>query len=520
MSNKSIVNNRFDLRQTKTVIIHDGRFHADDMMFAAMAQAAAEKNRRKIEVIRTSQLPTDYSPEIIVGDIGMGVYDHHKGVDGTEALGLKHNTEDYMAAACGLLYKDIKDILFPGTSETKNVFEAMIDIIEHCDNTPDNNTFSDSINFFAPINDDQAEEAATKAIAYCKAIVLGFIESHEKEVSGKKWAVPRVCSGIVPGVAEKRETRYWKASNQIKNRYKYVSFNNKTDMKLRAMDTYSLACGVLNQRRRQYWREEIEKSDAIQIAEMERREKEIWPRAVAEMQSRTIFLEQYVPYGQYVKDLPALFVITPSQRGGYNVNILKTNTGKYRFEPDLLTKFPGCSFVANDKRFVFFDDKEQALSAAYRAGDTVGRYFNKYGFNAYRDIYGGLKQGYTGDFYQDLIAEDISLNMYVRDHVKNPNHLSVAEYRRLQLAVMGNPYLTHAFCVRFDGTGETMRWRFDLSVVDMQGLNKDNLWLKHPNGSPWDMGLNNYVGTAEGIELFMAVHPGANNGNNHNVDRK
>ena len=82
-------------------------------------------------------------------------------------------------------YQDVKNILFPGASETKQVFEAFIDIIEHCDNTPDNNTFSDSINFFAPIDESKTDEMAQIAIAYCKAVVVGFVEAHEKEKGGK-----------------------------------------------------------------------------------------------------------------------------------------------------------------------------------------------------------------------------------------------------------------------------------------------------------------------------------------------
>lgn len=507
MSKDSIIQNRFDSRKTKTVIIHDGRFHADDMMFAAMAMVAAEKSRNRIEIKRMSKLPDEYSETTIAGDIGLGVYDHHTGIDGTIAIGAQNNTDDYQSAACGLLYKDIKDVLFPGDSETKKVFEALIDIIEHCDNTPDNNTFSDSVNFFAPTDESKSDEMAVKAINYCKAVVSGFVDAHEKERSGKIWAVPRVCGGIVPGVAEKKDTRYWKATNQIKNRYKYVSFNNQSPMKLRSMDTYSLACGVLNQRRRQFWREEIEKSDAEQIAEMERREREEWPKAVEAMRHRTIELDNYIPYGQHVKDLSALFVVMPSQRGGYTVNLLKTNTGKYRFEPDLLTKFDGCSFVANDKRFVFFDTQEQALKAAHTAGKTIDRYLEIHGFNAYRDIYGGCAKGYVGDFYQDLISEDIALNMYVKETVKDPNNLTVEDYRRLQIAIMDNAYLIHAFCVRFRNDGEAMRWNTEASVTDIQGLNKDNLWVKNRNGSKWDMGLINYLNTQRGMEVLMKVRP-------------
>ena len=47
-----IIENRFDPRNTKTVIIHDGRFHADDMLFAAMAMYAAEKYKNKLELKR------------------------------------------------------------------------------------------------------------------------------------------------------------------------------------------------------------------------------------------------------------------------------------------------------------------------------------------------------------------------------------------------------------------------------------------------------------------------------------
>lgn len=507
MTEKSIIHNRFDPRKTKTVIVHDGRFHADDMLFLAMATIAAEKYRNRIEIVRTSVLPEEYSPTTVVGDIGFGVYDHHPDVDGTPAVGAQNNTEDYIAASCGLLYRDIKDVLFPGDSETKKVFEAFVDIIEHCDNTPDNNTFSDSVNFFSPPDDSKCDEMAMKAISYCKAVVNGFIDSHEKEKSGKTWAVPKVCGGIVPGVAEKKDTRYWKATNQVKNKYKYVSFNNKLDMKLRSMDTYSLACGALNQRKRQYWREEIAKSDAAQIEELARREREEWPKAVAEMKHKTIVLDNYIPYGQYVKELSALFVVIPSQRGGYTVNFLKTNTGKYRFEPDLLVNFDGCTFVANDKRFVFFDTKEHALEAAYMAGKTVERYFEKHGFNAYRDIYGGCAKGYTGDFYQDLISEDIALNMYVRENVRDLNDLTVEDYRKLQIAVTDNPYLIHSFCVHFFNEGEKMSWRPDVSATEIQGLKKDALWTKCRNGSRWDMGLANYLQTPRGVETFFKVNP-------------
>lgn len=507
MSNQSVITNKFDPRKTKTVIIHDGRFHADDVMFAAMALAIGKKYRNQINIIRSSEVPTDYSEDVVIGDLGLGVYDHHSDINGNKAMGSHNDNEDHVSAACGLLYNDIKNYLFPGDSETKKLFEAFIDIIEHCDVTPDNNTFSDSIGFFAPIDETKMDVHAMKAIEYCKAIVVGFMEAHEKERSGKIWAVPKICAGIVPGVQEKKDQRYWKATSQIKNRYRYVSFNNKTEIKLRSMDTYSLACGVLNYRKRQQWRDEIERADAEQIKEMERREREDWPKALSEMKHRTIVLDKYLPYGQYIKEIPALFIVTESQRGGYSVTILKTNTGKPRFEPDLLLNFEGVTFVATDKRFVVFDTKEHALNAAYQCGETVTKYLKTYGLNAYRDIYGGCKEKYSNDFYQDLISEDIAMNMYVRENISNVNNMTVNDFRRLQVAVVGNKYLTHVFCSRFRPDESRMWWDFSINSTDQQNVGKITLLESRIDGKRWDIGLESYLATEQGNKMIKEVHP-------------
>lgn len=501
------VENRFDSRKTKTVIIHDGRFHADDMMFAALAITAAEKHKNKIEIKRLNSVPEEYDETIVIGDLGLGVYDHHVGLNGKDAIGIQVKDKNNLPAACGLLYQDVKHIIFPGESETKNVFEAFINIIEHCDNTSDANTFSDSINFFSPIDDSEMDKMAELAIKYCKAVVCGFMEAHEKERNGKTWAVPRVCGGIVPGIEYKKDERYFKATNQVKNKYRYVSFHGEEDIKLRSMDTYSLACGVLNQRKRQYWRSMMEENDQLQIKDLEKREREDWPKALAAMEHLTIYLDKYIPYGKFVKELNALFVVIPSQRGGYTVNLLKTMTGKYRFDPNLLTQCKGCTFVANDQRFVFFDTKEHALQAAHMAGTATEKYLEQFGFDGYRDIYGGCARGYTDNFYQDLLCEDIALCMFVRDHVKNPNKLTLDEYRMLQIAVHGNSYLIHCFCVHFDSDEENMMWKTDIGVTEVKGINNKTLWTKNRKNKKWNMGLDSYLSLPQSIELWDKVFP-------------
>lgn len=497
MSDNQIINNVFDPRKTKTVIVHSGRFHADDMMFVALAKVAAEKCKNSIEVKRMAEMPNAYSADVVVGDVGGGRYDHH---DQETQSPIGHKP-----AACGILYREIADFLFPGSSETKRSFEAFIDIIEHCDNTPDNNTFSDAINFLAPLDESMSDECAEKAISFCRAVVLGFMTYHDRERSGKTWSVPRACRGIVPGVEDKKEQRYFKANNQTRNKYKYVGFNNTRNIKLGSMDTYSLACGALNQQKRQFWKEEIENSDREKIVEMERRERDEWPLAVANSKNRTIELNHYIAYGPYVKDISALFVVMPSQRGGYTINFLKTSNRKYRFNPDLLVNFEGCTFVPNDKRFLFFETKEQALAAAHMAGETVSRYLAANGLKAYREIYGGLKDGYSGDFYQDLIAEDIALNLYVKEIVNDCDNLTVREYRHLQVEIMDNQYLIHSFCTRFCNYGEAMSWKKDASVLSVQNLTKDTLWTKNQNGVKWDAGLKSFLETENGLKMAVAA---------------
>jgi len=502
-----IMQNKFDPQKTKTILIHDGRFHADDMMFAAMAQTVAAKYKNHINIQRVGELPEEYSAEIVAGDVGYGVYDHHTDKDGLPSLGNIKNTDTRMVSACGLLYEDIKDLLFSGESETKAVFEALLDVIEHCDNTPDKNTFADSINMLVPMDNTQMDESAQTAIKYCREIVEGFIKAHNKERAGAKWAVPKVFKGIVPGAEEQRESRYWKAPSSLRNRYKYISFNNEREIKLKAIDTYSLTCGVLSHEKRQSWRHVIEESDRVQIAELTKREKEEWPLAVSKMKHKTISIEHYISYSQFVKDIDALFVVSPSQRKGYSINLLKTNGGKYRFEPSLLLDFPGCCYVANDQRFISFETKEQALNAAYAAGEAVEQYLEKYGFAAYRDIYGGCAKEYSGDMYVDVISEDVTLNIYVREHIKDPNNLTVAEYRQLQIAVMDNPYLTHVFCKRFCSSGEKMSWDFTAIPADKEHLSPETLWTKNRNGIRWDMGLSSYLKTTAGQNMYQNVFP-------------
>ena len=457
--------NHFKQGVTDTIYIHSGRFHADDVLFAAMASIAIQKHKKTPIIKRTNDPDGIRGENVIVGDIGRGVYDHH--VEGENiSVGAENNTEDHLAAACGLLYKDISNILFPGSSETKNVFEAFLDIIEHCDNTPDNSTFSDSINLLTPSDVSLTEERVLEAIRYCKDVIYGFIDAHNKERAGKIWAVPKTNKSVLPGIPTKVVERYIKCPNSVSSKYKYVSYNNKQDMKLRAMSTYSIAMSVLPDFKRRKWKSYIEKCDRENQEELLRRETEEWPEAVKNMTHLTITINNYLPWTKYIKDINAVFIIQESQRGGYSVYPIKTNNGKYRCSPSVITNAVGCSYIANDSRFILFESKEAAQEAAQTAGASVEEFLKKNGLQGYRKIYGGCFEEYTGALYQDIISEDIALKCYMKDVFNDRNQITSDEFHVIQKEAEGNDYMTHCICCHFSKDNNGYEWNKNANVVD------------------------------------------------------
>lgn len=61
--------------KVKKIVVHNGTFHADDVLCVAMVQLAFPKVA--IMRIEKNQLREIDLNEIIVADIGFGKYDHH-----------------------------------------------------------------------------------------------------------------------------------------------------------------------------------------------------------------------------------------------------------------------------------------------------------------------------------------------------------------------------------------------------------------------------------------------------------
>lgn len=474
--------NRFRYGVTDTAYIHSGRFHADDMMFAALAEIVIKRSGKKPTIIRTNDVEKLRGKNIIVGDIGRGVYDHHLEADNI-SLGAQNNNENYLAAACGLLYKDIVRILFKENTETKAVFEAFLDIIEHCDNTSDNNTFSDSINFFTPMtNNDLLDERCNLAIKYCKDIINGFIDAHIKEKNGKAWAIPKINRNVLPGDPKKYDERYKKATRTTKKKYMYVSFNDSQDIKLRSMDTYSVAMSVLSADKRKKWRDIIERLDKetqIEIAEKEAVE---WPQAIANTKHKVMFVSNYIPWTKHVKDISAVFVIQESLRGGYVVTPVKTAIGTYRCSPSTILNATGCTYAANENRFLLFETREDAFNAAETAGQMVELYLKENGIHGYRKIYGGKEEPPLNNDFQNFVCDDLAIKAYVRDNIKDVNNLTEEEFNDLIACMKENPIMEHAICSHLVIDSDLIKWDDDINIIDTYKDNKNTLLTAFDKG--------------------------------------
>lgn len=158
------------------LIVHGGVFHADDVMCAAMAKVL----NPDVEIIRTVQLdPKDVEMNgtngIYIADIGGGKYDHHQ-----QDAAIRDDGNKY--AACGLLYNEWKDKLFPNNPGAQKYFEEVfIKPIEQADNGIAPNSLTTAIGSAVPTwreSDKSMDAEFNRMVGFCKEIIYGV----EKEV--------------------------------------------------------------------------------------------------------------------------------------------------------------------------------------------------------------------------------------------------------------------------------------------------------------------------------------------------
>lgn len=162
----------------KKIIVHDGPFHADDVMCVAMAKML----NPDVEVVRTRDLdPKDVALNgtngIYIADVGKGKYDHHQ----TDAA-VRDDGNKY--AACGLLYNEWKDKLYPDNPETQKYFEEVfIKPIEQADNGIAPNSLTTAIGSAVPTwreSDKSMDEEFNRMVGFCEKIIS---ETKEKKMT-------------------------------------------------------------------------------------------------------------------------------------------------------------------------------------------------------------------------------------------------------------------------------------------------------------------------------------------------
>ena len=160
----------------RKIYVHNGVFHCDDVMCVAIMKSAFPD----IEVQRTNRPPKIYGNDVIVADIGFGKYDHHQPNAELRPDGKKY-------AACGLVFRDFWQNIFPN-EESANAFNKKYILpIEDQDNGYAANPLSASIfSFNVPWNKSSDVELVmsrfNKAVDYLMNIISNEVESANAKI--------------------------------------------------------------------------------------------------------------------------------------------------------------------------------------------------------------------------------------------------------------------------------------------------------------------------------------------------
>ena len=171
-------NTNLKIENLKTIITHDGVFHADEVFATALIKLVAKENNNenKIQIIRTRNpkiLQEHLALETsIVIDVGNSEYDHHQE--------LKYNTingEQIPMSSFGLVHKKFLELNL--ISFDKDL-QSLVTEIDKADNGVAPSTVSTLIRTFTPnwnnTNDTAMDDAFKKAVKFAKVILENMLE--------------------------------------------------------------------------------------------------------------------------------------------------------------------------------------------------------------------------------------------------------------------------------------------------------------------------------------------------------
>lgn len=135
------------------LVTHAGRFHSDEVTATAILELFLDQFGIEYEVIRC-YFPaksgfTDDTPNCIVYDIGLGIYDHHQTGDAAaHCARIDADGTIGKYAAVGLIWKEIGPFMFPNMWE--EIYNLFIKEIDDHDNGKESSQFSRMIAVFNP----------------------------------------------------------------------------------------------------------------------------------------------------------------------------------------------------------------------------------------------------------------------------------------------------------------------------------------------------------------------------------
>lgn len=265
------------------IVVHAGKFHADDAMCVALAQTI----KPSIRIIRTNspeQLDESILNKTIICDIGRGEYDHH----GEH----KYDENGHEYAACGLFFKDFGHLIFKDEECRKSFNKNYIIPLEDADNGKAMNPLSTFISSMNPTWDDP------------------FITDDSTD----------------------------------EDTYRYYCFKDAVHILIRLIG-------------REKANEESLLKAKIEVE-----------KSLKNMKDNIVILDKYYPWKHVLVPTDAKFIIYPSQRRGYNLQVVPKQADDFSAKEPLPKKWleekpKGCTFVHLGLFLSSFDSIEEAVDA-------------------------------------------------------------------------------------------------------------------------------------------------------------
>lgn len=184
-----------------TLVTHAGNFHSDDVMATAILELYFEFKGMRTNLVRTFKPAefgyTDQTPNCVIYDIGLGMYDHHQ-IGDAAAHCMREDSDGVTRkyAAVGLLWKEIGTELVGKYADV--VYDSIIRYIDDHDNGNGHNPLSTLISNMNPKSSDPITKdydvCFTHSVAIMKDMMKNTLSKYRHQLDNeetlKKYAKP------------------------------------------------------------------------------------------------------------------------------------------------------------------------------------------------------------------------------------------------------------------------------------------------------------------------------------------